>query len=45
MLSTQSVPWPSIPYGKLTAALERQTNRQVVRSDSLPLPDAPRRPG
>jgi beta-lactamase superfamily II metal-dependent hydrolase len=44
MLSTQSVPWPSIPYGKLTEALERQTNRQVVRSDSLALPDAPRGP-
>ena len=41
MLSTQSVPWPSIPYDKLMAALERQTNGQVIRSDSLQLPDAP----
>lgn len=45
MLSTQSVPWPSIPYAKLMAALERQTNSRVVRSDSLPFPNAPGGPG
>jgi glyoxylase-like metal-dependent hydrolase (beta-lactamase superfamily II) len=44
MLSTQGHPWPSIPYDKLMAALERQTNRQVIRSDSLPLPGAPAGP-
>lgn len=41
MLSTQGHPWPSIPYGKLLDALERQTNHQVIRSDTLRLPGAP----
>ncbi len=41
MLSTQSKPWPSIPEAKLMEALERKANRQVVRSDSLPVAGAP----
>jgi hypothetical protein len=44
MLSTQSIPWPSIPYPKLMTALERQTNQRVIRSDSLPVPNAPEGP-
>lgn len=41
MMSTQSHPWPSIPYGKLAAALDRQTNGRVLRSDSIAVVDAP----
>jgi hypothetical protein len=41
MLSTQGHPWPSIPYDKLLDALERQTNHQIIRSDTLRLPGAP----
>ena len=43
MISTQSTPWPSIPYGNLMDALNRKTHKQVVRSDqaldaAAPLP-------
>ncbi len=41
MLSTQSVPWPSIPYSRLMDALVRKTGGSVVRSDSLPVDGAP----
>ncbi len=41
MVSTQSKPWPSIPYGKLMDALERQTEQHLVRSDALPVKGAP----
>jgi beta-lactamase superfamily II metal-dependent hydrolase len=44
MLSTQNKPWPSIPYGKLVDALERQTGERLVRSDSLPVKGAPAAP-
>jgi beta-lactamase superfamily II metal-dependent hydrolase len=44
MLSTQSHPWPSIPYGKLMAALDRQTNGRVLRSDSIAIAKAPEGP-
>ena len=44
MVSTQSQPWPSIPYGNLMDALERQTGNKVVRSDSLPIAGAPKGP-
>jgi hypothetical protein len=44
MLSTQSTPWPSIPYPKLMDAIERQTDGHVIRSDSLKLPNAPTGP-
>ena len=44
MISTQSVPWPSIPYGKLMDALERQTGGRVLRSDSVKVADAPEGP-
>jgi hypothetical protein len=40
MVSTQSVPWPSIPFGKLMDALTDKASG-VVRSDSIPIPDAP----
>ena len=43
MVSTQSVPWPSIPFGKLMAALTEKASG-VVRSDSIPIPDAPSGP-
>jgi beta-lactamase superfamily II metal-dependent hydrolase len=44
MVSTQKEPWPSIPYGHLMDALERQTRHRVVRSDSLHLQKAPSGP-
>ena len=44
MVSTQSVPWPSIPAGKLMGALERRTQHAVVRSDSLAVAAAPKAP-
>ncbi|WP_211098398.1 hypothetical protein, partial [Azospirillum sp. B506] len=40
LLSTQDAPWPTIPYGKLMAALEDRA-KAVVRSDSLAVPKAP----
>ena len=44
MVSTQSVPRPSIPAGKLMDALERRTQHGVVRSDSLAVAAAPKAP-
>jgi beta-lactamase superfamily II metal-dependent hydrolase len=44
MMSTQSLPWPSIPYGKLELALRRQTNRRVIRSDTIAVVGAPAGP-
>lgn len=35
MVSTQNVPWPSIPEKKLMQALDKRTGHEVVRSDSL----------
>jgi hypothetical protein len=37
MVSTQSVPWESIPRTPLMDRLGEMTNQRVVRSDSLPL--------
>jgi len=47
MVSTQDVPWPSIPEKKLMQALDKRTGHEVVRSDSLAIAgvtDAPRGP-
>jgi hypothetical protein len=44
MVSTQSEPWPSIPYDKLMNALSRQTRRRVIRSDSIKVRKAPSGP-
>lgn len=44
MISTQNSPWPSIPRVPLVDALDRQTKRRFVRSDSLPIPGAPEAP-
>ena len=44
MVSTQNRPWPSIPYPKLMDALGRRCARRVLRSDSIPVPKAPRGP-
>jgi hypothetical protein len=41
MVSTQEVPWPSIPDKPLLDALELRTAARYYRSDSLPLPNAP----
>jgi hypothetical protein len=40
MVSTQSVPWPSIPFEKLMNALTEKASG-IVRSDSIRLPDLP----
>jgi beta-lactamase superfamily II metal-dependent hydrolase len=45
MVSTQQTPWPSIPDRKLMDAIEARTGNPVVRSDSLPVGDAPVVPG
>ena len=37
MVSTQSVPWPSIPLDNLMTHLGQRTDGRVMRSDSLPL--------
>ena len=42
MVSTQSKPWKSIPRGPLMKRLEEKTGSRSVRSDSLPVADAPR---
>lgn len=42
MVSTQSTPWPSIPRPGLMKALTQQTAGKVVRSDWLPIPQAPK---
>jgi beta-lactamase superfamily II metal-dependent hydrolase len=47
MVSTQSLPWPSIPQSQLMDRLAAKTARHVLRSDSLAVaaaPDAPRGP-
>ena len=44
MASTQSVPWKSIPRMPLMRALEAQTKRKLVRSDSLVIKGAPKGP-
>jgi beta-lactamase superfamily II metal-dependent hydrolase len=46
MVSTQDVPWPSIPESKLLDALDRKASHCVVRSDSLAVsaPKAPQGP-
>jgi hypothetical protein len=44
MVSTQSVPWESIPRIPLMDRLGEQTKNRVVRSDSLPLKDRPKAP-
>ncbi|HXT64500.1 MAG TPA: MBL fold metallo-hydrolase [Pyrinomonadaceae bacterium] len=44
MVSTQNVPWDSIPRIPLMDRLGEMTKNRVVRSDSLPLVDAPNAP-
>ena len=44
MVSTQNVPWDSIPRMPLMTRLEEQTKNRVVRSDSLPLKERPKAP-
>jgi hypothetical protein len=44
MCSTQSKPWPSIPYPKLWDRMETRTKNRIVRSDSLPWPVGPEGP-
>jgi beta-lactamase superfamily II metal-dependent hydrolase len=43
-VSTQSVPWASIPREPLMARLTKQTKNRVLRSDSLRVPGAPEGP-
>jgi hypothetical protein len=44
MVSTQNVPWDSIPRAPLMTRLGEQTENRVVRSDSLALKDRPKAP-
>jgi len=44
MMSTQSVPWASIPRPALAEALDKRTGGAMVRSDSLPVMGAPSGP-
>lgn len=44
MVSTQSVPWDSIPRMPLMDRLSEQTGKRVVRSDSLVLKHRPKAP-
>jgi len=44
MASTQNVPWASIPRMPLMKALAEQAKNKVVRSDSLPIRQAPKGP-
>jgi hypothetical protein len=44
MIPTQDTPWPSIPYSKLMAAVEKQTDGRFVRSDSISVHGAPAGP-
>lgn len=44
MVSTQNVPWDSIPRKPLMKRLAEQTKNRVVRSDSLALKDRPKAP-
>jgi hypothetical protein len=41
MISTQSKPWPSIPFAKMLVRLDKKAKSGVVRSDSIPLANAP----
>ena len=41
MVSTQSQPWDSIPRAPLMARLNEKTRKHIVRSDWLPIKDAP----
>lgn len=41
MVSTQSVPWDSIPRVPLMKRLSEQTEQKVVRSDWIPIKNAP----
>jgi hypothetical protein len=41
MVSTQSVPWHSIPYVPAMTAYDEKTEHKVVRSDWLPIADGP----
>jgi hypothetical protein len=43
MISTQSTPWPTIPFEKLIAAL-KQSSKGFVRSDTLPVAGVPTLP-
>ena len=44
MVSTQNVPWDSIPRTPLMVRLGEMTNDRVLRSDSLALADLPKAP-
>lgn len=44
MVSTQSVPWETIPRDPLMTKLAEMTKDRVVRSDSLKLKGAPKGP-
>jgi hypothetical protein len=44
MVSTQNVPWETIPRMPLMKRLSEQTKNKVVRSDSLALKDRPNAP-
>jgi hypothetical protein len=44
MVSTQSLPWPSIPRLPLLERLNTRTKGRTVRSDSLPVVGAPQGP-
>jgi hypothetical protein len=44
MVSTQSVPWESIPRIPLMDRLKQQTKNKLVRSDSLVIPSLPNAP-
>ncbi len=44
MVSTQNVPWNSIPRMPLMKALDQRAQHKVVRSDSLPIKNAPQGP-
>ncbi|HEY6045350.1 MAG TPA: hypothetical protein VIU65_02035, partial [Pyrinomonadaceae bacterium] len=44
MVSTQNVPWESIPRMPLMDRLKAQTKNRVVRSDSLALKERPKAP-
>lgn len=44
MMSTQNVPWKSIPRLPLVDRLMQQTKKRTVRSDSLPIKGKPKAP-
>lgn len=41
MVSTQNLPWPSIPRAPLLHALDKKTKGRWVRSDAIRLPKVP----